>query len=138
MYFCGDCSSKGADGYEHCGCDVCENHYKIGDEEGCHLDNCDVRVGDCCACGRRGVGVTTSASIFGAYSMSYCDECMLSGRESYTAMVHFIATVGEFPNDISECYQNEVRMQLKLHNITEQKFISDVKSEIRSLYYMRE
>lgn len=137
-HHCGNCSSYGTNGYEHCGCDMCERHYILGDEDRCRLDNCDVFLGDCCACGRKNVEVTACASVFGSYSMAYCDECILSGKESYSAMLHFIATVGEFPDDISEEYQNEVHRQLKLHNITEQQFISDVKDKIDMINYMME
>lgn len=70
--------------------------------------------------------VSVCASIFGPMSFAYCPECAKSGREPYWAMVDYIAVGGHFPDDINEMYQEECRRQLKLHSISEKKFIEDV------------
>ena len=63
-------------------------------------------------------------------SFAYCEDCLLSGREPYWAIVSYIACAGRFPEDINEEYQKDVRRQLMLHGISEEQFIQDVEEEI--------
>ena len=80
-----------------------------------------------CDCCKKWVSNTYAAgSIFGAFTLGICDECLNSGRDSYGLMVSYIACAGRFPDDINEAYQEEVRYQLKLHGKTEKQFIKDV------------
>ena len=66
------------------------------------------------------------SSVFGAFTLSVCDDCALSGRDSYSLMVSYIGCAGRFPDDINEAYREEVSFQLKLHGKTEEQFIKDV------------
>ena len=68
----------------------------------------------------------TVCGAFGAISYGICEDCLKSGKEPYRYMVNYIANAGRFPEDINEEYQQFVRNQLKLHNITEEQFIHDV------------
>lgn len=80
-----------------------------------------------CDCCKRWVSNTHAvSSVFGAFTLSVCDECALSGRDSYGLMVSYIGCAGRFPDDINEAYREEVRCQLKLHGKTEEQFIKDV------------
>jgi hypothetical protein len=90
--------------------------------------------GKCDICGKEEVEVAVCCSIFGAYSLAYCRECFESGKESYNDMVAYIACAGRFPEDINEEYQEIVRDQLKLHNISEEQFIKDVKERIKNMF----
>lgn len=90
------------------------------------LNTCDVcgKTEDCevvCGC-------------FGAFSYAICKDCLVSGKEPYKAMVHYIANAGRFPEDINPGYQALVREQLKLHNKTEEAFIVDVNHCINEMY----
>lgn len=80
-----------------------------------------------CDCCKKWVSNTHAvSSVFGAFTLSVCDECALSGRDSYSLMVSYISCAGRFPDDINEAYREEVRCQLKLHGKTEEQFIKDV------------
>ena len=80
----------------------------------------------CDACGKETSHIYAVSSIFGAFTIGVCDECALSGRDSYGLMVSYIGCAGRFPDDINEAYREEVRIQLKLHAKTEEQFIKDV------------
>ena len=73
--------------------------------------------------------LTTVCSIFGGFSVSLCADCLFERKEPYWAMVNAICFAGgnNFPDGINEAFVTEVRRQLKLHNITEEKFIEDVR-----------
>lgn len=80
-----------------------------------------------CDCCKKWVSDTHAvSSVFGAFTLSVCDDCALSGRDSYGLMVSYIGCAGRFPDDINEAYREEVRCQLKLHGKTEEQFIKDV------------
>lgn len=80
-----------------------------------------------CDCCKKWVTNTHAvASAFGAFTIGICDECALSGRDSYGLMVSYISCAGRFPDDINEAYREEVRYQLNLHGKTEEQFIKDV------------
>ena len=80
-----------------------------------------------CDCCKKWVSNTHAvSSAFGAFTLSVCDDCALSGRDSYGLMVSYIGCAGRFPDDINEAYREEVRYQLKLHGKTEEQFIKDV------------
>lgn len=80
-----------------------------------------------CDCCKKWVSNTHAvSSVFGAFTIGVCDECALSGRDSYSLMVSYIGCAGRFPDDINEAYREEVRCQLKLHGKTEEQFIKDV------------
>ena len=80
-----------------------------------------------CDCCKKWVSNTHAvSSVFGAFTLSVCDDCALSGRDSYGLMVSYIGCTGRFPDDINEAYREEVRCQLKLHGKTEEQFIKDV------------
>ena len=80
----------------------------------------------CDCCKKRVSNIHAVSSIFGAFTIGMCDECILSGRDSYELMVSYISCAGRFPDDINEAYREEVRCQLKLHGKTEEQFIKDV------------
>lgn len=80
----------------------------------------------CEACGKETNQIYAVASAFGAFTIGVCDECVNSGRDSYSLMVSYIGCAGRFPDDINEAYREEVRCQLKLHGKTEEQFIKDV------------
>ena len=80
----------------------------------------------CDACGKETDQMYAVCSMFGAFTISVCEECLNAGRDSYGLMVSDIACCGRFPDDINEIYQEEVRRQLKLHGKTEEQFIKDV------------
>lgn len=80
-----------------------------------------------CDCCKKWVSNTHAvSSVFGAFTLGVCDDCALSGRDSYGLMVSYISCTGRFPDDINEAYREEVRYQLKLHGKTEEQFIKDV------------
>lgn len=83
-------------------------------------------VKQCDCCKKWTYNIHAVSSIFGAFTLSVCDDCILSGRDSYSLMVSYIGCAGRFPDDINEAYQEEVRYQLKLHGKTEEQFIKDV------------
>ena len=85
----------------------------------------------CEVCGKEG-DVFVASSSYGAMSFAYCEDCLLSGREPYWAIVSYIACAGRFPEDINEVYQEDVRRQLKLHGVDEEQFIQDVEKEINT------
>ena len=85
----------------------------------------------CEACGAENVKGLVACSLFGAYSGTWCKNCLREGRDSYDLMVGYIADAGMWPDDINEIFQAEVRRQLKLHNKTEEEFKEDVEREIR-------
>lgn len=84
----------------------------------------------CDICGKE-ANCTVAASAFGPISFDYCDECLHRGKEPYRAVVAYIACAGHFPDDINELYQDAVRRQLKLHNVSEEDFINDVEESIK-------
>ena len=86
----------------------------------------------CCVCGKE-TECEVYSSLCGGFSAAYCKDCAVAGKESYKALVSYIACAGQFPEDINEEYQALVREQLKLHNVSEEWFIQDVKEEIKSL-----
>ena len=80
-----------------------------------------------CDCCKKWVSNTHAvSSVFGAFTIGVCDECAISGRDSYELMVSYISCAGKFPDDINEAYREDVRCQLKLHGKTEEQFIKDV------------
>ena len=87
----------------------------------------------CEACGAENVKGAVAYSLFGAYSGAWCEDCLRTGRDSYSQMVSYISCAGRWPDDINEAYQQEVRRQLKLHNKTEEEFAKDVDREIFNL-----
>jgi hypothetical protein len=90
-------------------------------------------IARCEACGAENVKGLVACSLFGAYSGAWCENCLREGRDSYDLMVDYIADVGQWPDDINETYQEEVRRQLKLHNKTEEEFKKDVDKIIEFL-----
>ena len=84
----------------------------------------------CDVCGKEGE-VSVCCSAYGPVSFAYCEECLVSGREPYSALVVYIACAGHFPEDINEMYQEDVRKQLKLHGVSEEQFIKDVEDLLR-------
>lgn len=92
--------------------------------------------GTCNVCGKD-ADVVVCASVFGATSYAYCEECLSNYLEPYDAMVSYISCAGLFPDDINEEYQNLCRHVLKGLGISEEKFIEDVKrlnEEIDAMY----
>lgn len=89
--------------------------------------------GICEACGKYDSNGVVVSSAFGPVSYLYCQDCLAQGKESYSAMVEYIAATGHFPDEINEEYQAEVRRQLELHQISETQFISDVEKIIELL-----
>ncbi len=87
------------------------------------LDSCDV-------CGKTNVEGYVVASVFGPCSNAVCLECLESGKEPYYEMVAYISEAGNWPTDINEMYQKEVRRQLELHGKTEEQFKEDVERMI--------
>ncbi len=63
---------------------------------------------------------------FGAITYSCCLKCLASGKEPYRLMVDYIANAGHWPEDINVYYQEEVRQQLRLHNVPEEVFKFEV------------
>jgi hypothetical protein len=84
------------------------------------------KIEKCAACGAEHTEGAVACSLFGAYSASWCLDCLKVGRDSYDQMVNYIADAGRWPDDINEAFQHEVRHQLKLHNKTEEEFKKDV------------
>lgn len=80
----------------------------------------------CDACGKEVKETHTVASMFGAFSIGVCDECLENNRDSYGLMVSYIGCAGKYPEDINEIYREEVEYQLMLHGKTEEQFIKDV------------
>ena len=89
----------------------------------------------CDVCGKETENVVVCCSSFGPFSISVCKDCLTLGRDSYNAMVAYISCAGHFPEDINEEYQKEVRRQLTLHNISEERFIADVNKAIEDDFY---
>ena len=85
----------------------------------------------CNVCGKEGE-VIIGCSAYGPISYAYCQECWTSGREPYRTLVAYIASAGHFPEDINEMYQADVRIQLKLHGVSEEQFIKDVDDCIKN------
>lgn len=75
---------------------------------------------------RKAEGFIVVGSCFGNISFALCDKCLREGREDYRNMVNYIANAGQWPDDINEAYQIEVRRQLKLHGVPEEVFKFDV------------
>ena len=73
--------------------------------------------------------VTTVSSVFGGFSISLCGDCLFNRKEPYWAMVNCICFAGgnNFPEGINPMFVEEVRRQLKLHNISEEQFVKDVR-----------
>ena len=86
----------------------------------------------CDVCGKEREAFV-AASAYGPISFAYCEECLASGREPYSAMVAYIACAGHFPEDINEAYQKDVRRQLEFHGVSEEKFIKDVEDCIKEM-----
>jgi hypothetical protein len=84
----------------------------------------------CEVCGKYVDKLYYYASPFGPVSFGHCKECLDSYKEPYWAIVLYIAGAGHFPEDINEDYQEIVRRQLKLHNISEEQFIEDVRAQL--------
>ena len=84
----------------------------------------------CDVCGKEGE-VFVAASGYGPISFAYCAECLANGREPYDAIVGYIACAGHFPEDINEMYREDVYRQLKLHGVSEERFIKDVDESIK-------
>lgn len=80
----------------------------------------------CKACGAENVKGLVACSLFGAFTGAWCEECIITGRDSYDLMVDYVASAGRWPDDINETFQTEVRRQLKLHNKTEEEFKRDL------------
>lgn len=92
-----------------------------------HKNTCDI-------CGKKDVQCVVCASSFvGPFSFAYCVECFNDRKEPYGAMVNYIACAGRFPDDINETYRAEVKRQLLLHNVSEEKFIKDVDEAIKEM-----
>jgi hypothetical protein len=87
----------------------------------------------CEVCGKMNTDFVTCASKFGPISFCYCSDCFHAGKEPYDIIVANIACAGHFPDDINYFHQNEVRKQLKLHNVSEEQFIKDVDDFINKL-----
>jgi len=90
------------------------------------LNTCDI-------CGKT-AECESVCSCFGAFSYAICEECLTAGKEPYSSIVSYIANAGHFPKDISSEYRAIVREQLKLHNKTEEEFITDVENCINNMY----
>lgn len=88
---------------------------------------------NCEVCDEQNTDCVVIASTFGPYSYACCSKCLSAKKEPYHAVVDYIACAGRFPDDINEIYQTEVRRQLELHNITEDKFIVDVNKAMKEM-----
>lgn len=88
----------------------------------------------CNACGKETDQLYAVCSMFGAFTIGVCEECLNSGRDSYSLMVSDIACCGRFPDDINEAYREEVRQQLKLHGKTEEQFIRDIDAMNKDIF----
>lgn len=84
----------------------------------------------CAVCGAKKTEGFVVCSGFGAVSFPLCMSGISEGRENYRNMVEYIANTGHWPQDISAIYQEEVRRQLKLHDIPEEVFKFEVESVI--------
>lgn len=84
----------------------------------------------CDVCGKETEDVVVYCSAFGPFSIAVCKDCLAQCKDRYGDMVSYIACAGHFPSDINEAYQKEVRRQLTLHGISEERFIADVEKEI--------
>lgn len=73
--------------------------------------------------------LTTVSSVFGGFSIALCGDCLFSRKEPYWAVVNSICFAGgnNFPEGINELFVEEVRRQLKLHNVSEEQFVKDVR-----------
>lgn len=91
------------------------------------------RPGTCDVCGKK-TDVVVCCSAFGAISYTYCKDCFDNGLEPYDAMVSYIGCAGFFPDDINMTYQKLCRDILKGLNISEEKFIEDVKKANEAIY----
>lgn len=85
--------------------------------------------GKCDVCGKK-TDVAVLSSSYGPICYAYCEDCLTKRLEPYSAMVAYISCAGEFPNDINPIYVKDVRRILKEMNISEDKFIDDVKKLI--------
>lgn len=83
-----------------------------------------------CACCGNVTDCIVCCSAFGAYSFAACSHCIEIGREPYRNIVNYIANAGHWPQDINSIYQEEVRRQLKLHDIPEEVFRFEVERAI--------
>jgi hypothetical protein len=83
-------------------------------------------IAKCKACGAENVKGLVACSLFGAFTGTWCEECLRTGRDSYDLMVDYVASAGRWPDDINEVYQGEVRRQLRLHDKTEEEFKRDI------------
>ncbi len=83
----------------------------------------------CASCGTKTECVAV-CSAFGAMTYSCCLKCLAAGKEPYQVMVDYISSAGHWPQDINQIYQEEVRRQLKLHDVLEEAFKFDVERAI--------
>lgn len=93
--------------------------------------------GTCSVCGKN-TDVVVCASAFGATSYAYCEHCLSNYLEPYDAMVDYIGCAGYFPDDINEEYQKLCRHILNCLDISEEKFIEDVKNANDAFYEFME
>ena len=82
--------------------------------------------------------VAVLASTVGPISFAYCEQCLEAGAEPYWALVSYIAGAGEWPDGISQAYQDFVRRNLQYHQKSEEEFASDVKQCIDEMNEMWE
>ena len=94
--------------------------------------------GTCSVCGKQ-TDVVACASAFGAVTYAYCEHCLSNYLEPYDAMVAYISCAGLFPDDINPQYQELCRHILRELEISEEKFIEDVKKANEDFYeFMKE
>ena len=88
----------------------------------------------CDVCGKETDKTYVAASAYGPVSYAYCEDCLHLGREPYYALVVYIAGAGHFPEDIAPDYVKDVRRQLAMCGINEEKFIKDVEDCMNEMY----
>lgn len=94
--------------------------------------NINTSLGKCHACGKD-TQVVCCCSTFGAFSNSYCLDCVEQGIENYNDMVVSISLVGRYPEDVNPTYIDIIKKNLKYHNKTEEEFAEDVAIESKSM-----
>jgi hypothetical protein len=82
-------------------------------------------MGICAVCGAETQYIYAVSSTTGGISFNYCDRCLKSGFEPYTALVG----MGLFYADINESYRNQILLpSLRFHNKTVEEFDADVEA----------
>jgi hypothetical protein len=78
----------------------------------------------CDVCGKE-TKTTVCCSACGAISFAYCDECLHTGREPYSALIG----MGLYSRDINETFKHHTLLpSLQFYNKTIEQFDADVKA----------